>query len=286
MSIRLMTDILDGGALDLTLAQRFLLVILADFADDDGTCWPKVSTLAKRLNVKERQTQKHLATLQQKGYIEIVQKSKGHSSNVYRIRGVDNDTCRKVHLSKSTPVREDTPRPVREDTPPILYKEPSIEPPINTPNPSRGNDCPYDLILETFHSCCPSLPEPRGLPDHRKKVMQARWKEHNDIAIFQEAFKNIEASDFHSGRNGKWKQCNLDWILKPNNFTKALEMQQQPAVEIEATLAEPVGWHSFSMEQYPQLRDRLETELQHWEDLTPSMQEIVTEDMRKSQTQE
>ena len=212
MSIRLMTDILDGGALDLTLAQRFLLVILADFADDDGTCWPKVSTLAKRLNVKERQTQKHLATLQQKGYIEIVQKSKGHSSNVYRIRGVDNDTCRKVHLSKSTPVREDTPRPVREDTPPILYKEPSIEPPINTPNPSRGNDCPYDLILETFHSCCPSLPEPRGLPDHRKKVMQARWKEHNDIAIFQEAFKNIEASDFHSGRNGKWKQCNLSQI--------------------------------------------------------------------------
>ena len=99
-----MTDILDGGALDLTLAQRFLLVILADFADDDGTCWPKVSTLAKRLNVKERQTQKHLATLQQKGYVEIIQKSKGHSSNVYRIRGVEKYTCRKVHLFERTPL--------------------------------------------------------------------------------------------------------------------------------------------------------------------------------------
>ena len=99
-----MTDILDGGALDLTLAQRFLLVLLADFADDDGTCWPKVSTLAKRLNVKERQTQKHLATLQQKGYVEIIQKSKGHSSNVYRIRGVEKYTCRKVHLFERTPL--------------------------------------------------------------------------------------------------------------------------------------------------------------------------------------
>ena len=262
MSIRLMTDILDGGALDLTLAQRFLLVILADFADDDGTCWPKVSTLAKRLNVKERQTQKHLATLQQKGYIEIIQKSKGHSSNVYRIRGVDNDTCRKVHLSKSTPVREDTPRPVREDTPPILYKEPSIEP-SNTPSPSRGK---------------------RGtqIPDKSYFDMSVAEKYSMNPDIAFEIFELWATSkgQIYKDWNAAWRKACCDWLPERHAKVKA-NQQIQSVADIQTALVEPINWHSFAIEQYPQLRDKLETEYKQWDDLPQSIQEAITEDIKQ-----
>jgi hypothetical protein len=32
-----------------------------------------------------------------------------------------------------------------------------------------------------------------------------------------------QASDFLSGRNGKWTGCNFDWLINENNMVKVLE---------------------------------------------------------------
>jgi hypothetical protein len=45
----------------------------------------------------------------------------------------------------------------------------------------------------------------------------------NTLEEWQEACERVEASDFLSGRTGKWTSCNVDWLLKPANFTKVLE---------------------------------------------------------------
>ena len=131
MSIRLMTQILDEDT-NLTGMQRFLLVVMADFADEDGTCWPKIKTLAKRLNIDTRQTQRHLKALRDQGYVEVIESGKGKRSNTYKV-GVSHVTChnRRVtnDVSKTTPVINDTTRGVISDTPPNLYNEPSMEPP-------------------------------------------------------------------------------------------------------------------------------------------------------------
>lgn len=262
MSIRLMTDILDGGALDLTLAQRFLLVILADFADDDGTCWPKVSTLAKRLNVKERQTQKHLATLQQKGYIEIVQKSKGHSSNVYRIRGVSNDTCRKVHLSKSTPVREDTPRPVREDTPPIVYKEPSVEPPI-PPNPQGGSKQKRAVRL----------------PDDFQFDLQYPKSQSLDPDVALELFTDWAKSKgkTYVDWNLAWKNACRTWL--PEQVARFLANRVNTRQEPQPPeLFEPVGWQEAARKYPEDTQQRIFGNGDTWEDVPEELKGYLIED--------
>ena len=67
MSIRTMTRVWDhaeaeGGAL-------LALLALADFADDEGYCWPKVSEVARKARLSERGTYDVLASLEAAGEI-------------------------------------------------------------------------------------------------------------------------------------------------------------------------------------------------------------------------
>jgi len=67
------------------------------------------------------------------------------------------------------------------------------------------------------------LPKARALTPDRRKHLAARAKEHGEEAVFA-AIRNMAASDFHSGKSGKWTEGNIGWLLKsPENFTKMLE---------------------------------------------------------------
>ncbi len=83
---------------------------------------------------------------------------------------------------------------------------------------------PYQKIVDLYHEKCPSLPKVQKITDSRKKAIKARWNEYGkSIDTFKECFEKVEASDFLSGRDGKWSNCCFDWIIKPANFTKIIE---------------------------------------------------------------
>lgn len=75
------------------------------------------------------------------------------------------------------------------------------------------------------------LPQARPLTADRLRHLKARVREHGEEAVFQ-AIRNMCASDFHSGRDGKWTEGNLGWLLKsPENFLKMLERQPPPRAQ-------------------------------------------------------
>jgi len=83
---------------------------------------------------------------------------------------------------------------------------------------------PYQEILESYNTLCPSLPKVKQMTDKRRKHIKAAWvKFKGDIDKFVTVFKKAEASDFLSGRNGKWTGCNFDWLITYNNMVKVLE---------------------------------------------------------------
>jgi hypothetical protein len=93
-------------------------------------------------------------------------------------------------------------------------------------NKNGKNDitiCPYGHIVSAFSERCPSLPRLKELTDARKEAIKRIWRRHPDPAIFEVVFSKTEASDFLSGRSGKWTNCNLDWLLNYKNFIKVLE---------------------------------------------------------------
>lgn len=70
MSVRLMSSVL-RNVRGLPSGQRLLLVVLADFANDEGYCWPSIGTLARHCDMTERHVSALLKELQRAGYLAI-----------------------------------------------------------------------------------------------------------------------------------------------------------------------------------------------------------------------
>jgi len=65
------------------------LLALADMANDDGECWPSISTLATRCRCDSRTVQKNLRDAQERGDLEVIARDSGNglrTSNLYRFR--------------------------------------------------------------------------------------------------------------------------------------------------------------------------------------------------------
>jgi hypothetical protein len=73
---------------DLPGNKKCLLMMMANYADENGFCYPSVSTLAQDAGVSERSVQNYLAEFAEKGIIEVhTRKTESGSttSNLYRL---------------------------------------------------------------------------------------------------------------------------------------------------------------------------------------------------------
>lgn len=80
----------------------------------------------------------------------------------------------------------------------------------------------YQDIACAFHDTCKSLPRVRNLNQQRKAHIRNLLKTYT-VGDIRAVFEKAEASDFLSGRSGKWNGCGFDWLIKPSNFIKVLE---------------------------------------------------------------
>ena len=83
----------------------------------------------------------------------------------------------------------------------------------------------YQAVVDSFNRLCPSLPKVIALTDARRNAIRKAADRIGGFEWFEQFFKRIEASDFLSGRNNKWKNCGFDWCLKAGNLLKILEGQ-------------------------------------------------------------
>ena len=68
---------------------KLVLVVLGDAADDQGLCWPRVSTVAEKVGISTRTVQRALHYLVRRKVITVEPRSRSDgssSSNLYRLR--------------------------------------------------------------------------------------------------------------------------------------------------------------------------------------------------------
>ncbi len=97
-----------GELQDLKAPQKWLLVLLASYADESGECWPSQKTLANQAGMTRQSVNKNLKILQEKGYIysqQRIDKDGDLATNLYRINVVKVPPERK---SKVVPIRPQT----------------------------------------------------------------------------------------------------------------------------------------------------------------------------------
>ena len=81
---------------------------------------------------------------------------------------------------------------------------------------------PYSQIVDMYHKCCTTLPKVKALSKTRQASIRSLYKKYG-MDGFEDVFAKAGASDFLSGRTGKWNGCGFDWLIKPANFLKVLE---------------------------------------------------------------
>lgn len=102
---------------------------------------------------------------------------------------------------------------------------------------------PFHKIIDSFNLHCPSLPPITQLTQKQKKSLLSRWRSLSSIEQWDVLFKRAEASDFLTGRSGKWNNCTFDWLIQEVNAVKLLRgaydnspnRRSSPATDVQYT---------------------------------------------------
>lgn len=204
MSIRLMTQILDDENITLSGSELLALVLLADHANDDGVCWPSMGRIARRLRLGERYTRRVIHTLEELGYVHVMERGKGRTSTRYRITPIpmlgDMGTTDPLRGVLQTP-SEMAVRPPK----------PSVEPPVEpsakeTIYPTAEERAVVRVIRDSDASqptVSPSLPESEGQQQQPSRgVLSSSTKNHARIEkkgdYTKEALDDMKSSVAHA----------------------------------------------------------------------------------------
>lgn len=125
MSIKIMSLVWENGPE--VQAERFVLLALADFANDDGECWPSVTTVAKKTCMSIRGVQQIMRRLEAQGWLRTEQNAGRNGCNKYVVTPARGAPPHDVHPRTACT----TPPHLNVNTPAPGAPEPSIT--INKP---------------------------------------------------------------------------------------------------------------------------------------------------------
>lgn len=100
------------------------------------------------------------------------------------------------------------------------------------PEPQKRTPIDWKRIQADYASTCVDLPKIRGMTEGRKTKVRTLLKEFRALKIMDgltpeeimsRIFREVQQSDFLSGRSGKWAACNFDWIINKTNAIKIIE---------------------------------------------------------------
>jgi hypothetical protein len=259
---------------NLLVQEKLLLAEIDSFCGNGKACFCSNAHFAKILQVSERYVQMLLSKLESKGLIfkKIVYRDGGKcvekrfltiNRDAYFLRGGEPQ-----FVGGGEPQFVGGGEPQFVDTNKYIENSNSI----CEDSSNRGiveadtekETIPYTQILRLYNESCPSLAQVRNLSaisSQRKKAIKARYEEWGkSIDPFKECFRRAEASDFLTGRSGKWKATGIDWLLKPSNFSKIMEgaydnRGKTPAV---STPAENLTYSEMMARQEEERRKRRE----------------------------
>lgn len=135
MSIRVLAQIWDFGPED--RSELLVLLALADFANDEGECWPSMVGVAQKARMTERGAQKIVRRLEEDGWLKIDTGGGRGGKNRYRIlaQNPEQETPNtKRGMEEKPRTAEHKPRTGVQETPnggspepSVTIKEPSVK---------------------------------------------------------------------------------------------------------------------------------------------------------------
>jgi hypothetical protein len=83
MSLKIMSQVWEHKHLD-NPTEKLVLLSLADFANDEGECWPKIPTVAHKCSITEQACSNIIKRLAARGFLSLVRRrGRGNSNSFY-----------------------------------------------------------------------------------------------------------------------------------------------------------------------------------------------------------
>ena len=188
--------------------EKLLYGEITALTNKKGYCWATNKYFADLYGVKKNTVSKWMSNLEKNGYI----KRKMERDENKKV------TKRLVYISNTSLININGVCDKKEES--ITTRTNNIKKNKDRKKP----DVPYKKIKILYNKICESLPSIRKISRSRKKHINARWKEEEDIDVFKEVFEKAENSSFLTGNNNRNWTTDFDWIVKNDtNFNKILE---------------------------------------------------------------
>lgn len=82
--------------------------------------------------------------------------------------------------------------------------------------------CIFTEIRRLWNEICVSYPQLQDIEGARKKAVGERWEQYKSLDTFRKLFEKAEASDFLKNASNRGWKADFDWLMKADNFEKAL----------------------------------------------------------------
>lgn len=218
-------------ALDLGPSEKFVLLALADNANDDGTCWPSVATICSKTSLAERTVRKLIHKLQGLGQV-IISERYGRS-NVFTVTPAPRAPLHEMHPAPDAPppLHQEQGTPARSaPTPapraPRIIKEPSIEPSVESSIETRAEvQSVFDHYREVWR-------HPKSALDAKRTAAIRKALKGYSVADLCACISGYQNSAFHTGANDT--QTIYDdlclFLRDSSHIDKGIQLHSNPPV--------------------------------------------------------
>lgn len=246
MSIRIMAKVWELPMENHSL--KLVTLALADNSNDQGSCWPSMSTLARKCDLTSNGVRNQLQKLFLMGLLKM-ERGGGRYSNRYQfdldrldellvqtgqippINVVDPSTTLAANDVNPTPQRG-APQQLTPLTPAVNPVDPNHN--RTTKEPLENQETHELLFKETsiadlVHTKWNELAKAKSLPKiialtaKRKAAINARVKDEFFRANWEAALLAVGESSFCCGENDRTWKASLDWFLRPDICVKIME---------------------------------------------------------------
>lgn len=198
---------------------RFVLLVLANYADNYGLCWPRIEQLAEDCRIDERTIRRHLRELAEEGHLWSFRRHRRSNVYVLRLDGLDAfddehfERLRELHVSEEKVlefIRADCPdrnpslfghatgESIRATVPALNTKENQekvLNGSIDPLQPSKGRVRPkdeiWDALIEALGYSGPLTEAERGRLNNAVKQLRSIEATPTEIKRRAQAFRRI-----------------------------------------------------------------------------------------------
>jgi Helix-turn-helix domain len=217
LSVKIMAAVWE---LDLPLSQKLVALAFADFANDNGDCWPSIELIAWKCGYSERQTQSVTKKLRKNLILEPKRYERGGRgrSTVYRVHPENGAKLAPFRSAKRVQFED---KRVQFDA---LKGEVATapEPPRTTtlkqpPKETHGRFAPgaCEEAVSFWNENCGVFSKVQKITPGRKAKFAARLRADPDfISTLKKALAQVLVTPFLRGEGSRGWKVTFDWLIE------------------------------------------------------------------------